>query len=83
MSSSKFAIFCIVLVSLASLHECNFFTDMFKSDPIINPITGEKVKEPPCYPYGKRFRCTNVAGIFVVNSAEECWSFCARIHRRP
>lgn len=33
----------------------DFFRDLFKDDPIVNPITGEKVKEPPCYPYGKKF----------------------------
>ncbi|OAP05219.1 hypothetical protein AXX17_AT3G40980 [Arabidopsis thaliana] len=83
MSSSNFSIFCIVLIFLASLHECDSLRNPFKDDPLRNPITNEKVKEPPCYPYGKQFKCTGFAGTVVVDTADRCWSFCAAANKRP
>ncbi|ESQ45821.1 hypothetical protein EUTSA_v10010877mg [Eutrema salsugineum] len=58
MSSSNFAIFCIILFSLASLHECTN----------VEGLESSKLNFPPCLkarcPWNKKSRCYCCRGYF-------------------
>ncbi|CAH8267777.1 unnamed protein product [Arabidopsis lyrata] len=72
MSLSKIVVFCIILISLVNLHECNFFKD---DKPLTNPITGRKTGKPPCKPQGDHFVCTGDEQLTTTTIAG-CWRNC-------
>ncbi|CAE6075386.1 unnamed protein product [Arabidopsis arenosa] len=75
MPLSKLVIFCIILVSLASLHDC-FLDKVFKDDkPLTNPVTGERTGKPPCKPMSDYFVCTNNPNR-IAKTGPDCWRDC-------